>query len=159
MNSDCRKLIDGIRISEKTVKMMEKIKKLYVKYREIVNYLIVGLLTTVVSLGTYYICASFFLNPKNPVQLQIANVIAWIAAVTFAYFTNRKYVFESRNPNIGREAASFYLSRLGTLLMDMAIMFMTVTLMGMNDKIAKLIVQVVVTIANYVFSKLFVFKK
>jgi len=138
---------------------MKKIKELYIRYREIVSYLIVGGLTTVVSLGVYYGSVLTFLNPRNPVQLQIANVISWIAAVTFAYFTNRKYVFRSENKNIGREAFSFYCSRLGTLLMDMGIMFLLVTMMGMSDKIAKLIVQVVVTIANYLFSKLFVFRK
>ena len=58
-----------------------------------------------------------------------------------------------------REAGSFFLSRISTLLMDMAIMFVAVTLLGMNDKIAKLIVQVIVTIANYVISKFFVFQK
>ena len=134
-------------------------KNLYLKYKEIINYLIVGVLTTVVSLGTYYFCVSFFFDPQKPLQLQTANVIAWIAAVTFAYFTNRKYVFESVNQNIAKEAASFYLSRVSTLLMYNAIIFISVTLLGMNDKIAKLIVQVVVTVANYIFSKMFVFKK
>lgn len=135
------------------------IQKLYQKYREIINYLVVGVLTTVVSLGVYYLCVATFLNPDNGLQLQAANVISWIAAVTFAYFTNRKYVFASRNPNMMLEAFAFFLSRVGTLLMDMGVMFLAVTLSGMNDKIAKLISQVVVTIANYIFSKFFVFKK
>ena len=138
---------------------MKLIIDLYKKYKEIVNYLIVGGLTTVVSLGTYYGCVLTFLNPEKPVELQIANIISWIAAVTFAYFTNRKFVFESNNKNVVKEAGSFVLSRVSTLLMDMGIMFVTVSLFKMNDKIAKLIVQVVVTVANYVFSKLFVFKK
>ena len=126
--------------------------------REIVAYLIVGVLTTVVSLATYYICVLTFLDPQNPVQLQIANVISWIAAVTFAYFTNRKYVFQSTDPNIIKEGGAFFASRIGTLLMDMATMFLLVTLLGMNDKIAKLIVQVIVTVGNYVFSKFLVFR-
>lgn len=92
-------------------------------------------------------------------QLQIANIASWIASVTFAYFTNRKYVFESRNNNLVKEAFAFYMFRISTLLMDMAIMFVLVTLLHGNDKIAKLIVQVVVTVANYIFSKIFVFKK
>lgn len=135
------------------------IQKLYQKYREIINYLVVGVLTTVVSLGMYYLCVATFLDPGNSLQLQTANVISWIAAVTFAYFTNRKYVFASRNPNMMREACAFFLSRVGTLLMDMGVMFLAVTLSGMNDKIAKLISQVVVTVANYIFSKFFVFNK
>jgi putative flippase GtrA len=138
---------------------MKSIKSLYLKYKEIVNYLIVGVLTTVVSLGVYYICTVTFLDPKNAFQLQVANIISWIVSVIFAYFTNRKYVFESKNPNIVKEATSFFLSRVSTLLMDMGIMFVCVTLIGMNDKISKIISQVVVIISNYIFSKLFVFKK
>ena len=71
-------------------------KRLYEKYKEIINYLIVGVLTTVVSLGVYYACVYTVLDPNQPLQLQTANVISWVAAVTFAYFTNRRYVFESK---------------------------------------------------------------
>ena len=139
--------------------VMEKIKKIMGRYRELISYLIVGGLTTVVSLGTYYGCTLTVLDAAVPLQLQAANVLSWIAAVTFAYFTNRKYVFESRNQHMLKEAAAFYSSRLSTLLMDMGLMFLMVTILGWDDKIAKLIVQVVVTIANYVISKFFVFKK
>lgn len=138
--------------------MIKKVLNLYKKYEEIINYLIVGVLTTIVSLIVYYGLVLTFLNPDNAVQLQIANILSWGAGVTFAFFTNRKYVFKSKNKNIKKEAVSFVSSRIITLLMDMGIMFLTVTLLQMNDKIAKLISQVVITIANYVFSKLFVFK-
>ena len=97
---------------------MNTIKTLYQKYKELINYLIVGGLTTVVSLGVYYGCVLTFLNPEVPVQLQAANVLSWIAAVTFAYFTNRKYVFESKNEKRLQEAAAFYGSRVTTLLLD-----------------------------------------
>lgn len=139
--------------------MLEKIKALYMQYKELINYLIVGVLTTVVSLGTYYGCVLTFLDPNSAIQLQIANILSWIAAVTFAYFTNRKYVFESTNSNMIQEAMKFYASRLSTLGMDMLIMFVGVTWLGFSDKIMKLVVQVVVTIANYVISKFLVFKK
>ena len=138
---------------------MEKIKELYLKYKEIINYLIVGGLTTVVSLATYYACVFTFLDPENPIQLQAANIISWICAVTFAYFTNRRFVFESKNKNMLKEAIAFFAARVGTLLMDMGIMFVFVTCLHFNDKIMKLVVQVVVTIANYIFSKFLVFKK
>ena len=128
-------------------------------YREIFRYLIVGGLTTVVSLGVYYGLTWTVLDPNNGVQLQIANIVSWIAAVTFAYFANRKYVFRSENKNILQEAAAFFAARIGTLLMDMGIMFVFVTLLGFDDRIMKLVVQVVVTVANYVFSKLMVFRK
>ena len=127
-------------------------------YGEIIRYLIVGVLTTVVSLGVYYVCVLTFLNPQSALQLQAANVLSWIAAVTFAYITSRIYVFQSKCKDWLQEAAAFYSSRLLTLFMDMAIMFVVVTLCGMNDKLGKLVVQVVVTIANYIFSKLLVFR-
>lgn len=129
------------------------------KYGEIVRYLVVGVLTTVVSLGTYYGCVFTFLNPQSALQLQLANVISWIAAVTFAYVMSRIYVFQSKRKDVIQEILSFYSSRLLTLLIDMAIMFTMVTLCGMNDKLAKLVVQVVVTVANYIFSKMFVFRE
>ncbi|MCD7818472.1 MAG: GtrA family protein [Lachnospiraceae bacterium] len=135
------------------------LKKLYGKYREIINYLIVGVLTTVVSLTVYYACVLTFLDPQAALELQAANVISWIAAVTFAYFTNRKFVFESKAENIGKEMASFYASRVVTLLMDMGCMFLMVTCLGMNDKIAKLVVQVIVTVGNYILSKFVVFRR
>ena len=71
--------------------------ELYKKYRELVNYLIVGVLTTVVSLGIYYGCVWTFLDPGDAFQLQAANILSWIGAVAFAYVTNRRYVFESEN--------------------------------------------------------------
>lgn len=138
---------------------MEKIKNLYLKYKEIINYLIVGGLTTLVSLAVYYICVFTFLNPNNTIELQIANILSWIAGVTFAYFTNRKYVFESKNKNRLGEVTKFVSSRIGTLLLDMFIMWLGVTILLLNDKIIKIISQILVIVGNYVLSKLFVFKK
>lgn len=138
---------------------MKKIKELYMKYKEIINYLIFGVLTTVVSLVVYYICVYTFLNPEDAIQLQIANIFSWIAGVTFAYFTNRKFVFESEENNKLKEASKFVLARVVTLAMDMVIMWIGVTVLHLNDKIIKLISQVLIIISNYVFSKIFVFKK
>ena len=138
---------------------MNKVKELYLKYKEIINYLIFGVLTTVVSLVTYYICVYTILNPDNAVQLQIANVISWIISVAFAYITNRKFVFESKEKNKIKEASKFVTSRIATLLMDMAIMYVGVTVLRFNDKIMKLISQVVVIVMNYILSKILVFKK
>ena len=139
--------------------MFQSLKELYIKYKEIINYLIVGGLTTVVSLVTYYLCVLTFLDPNDPIQLQIANVISWIFAVTFAYFTNRKYVFESKNKNLLKEGSAFFGARIATLLMDMAFMALLVSVLHMNDKIAKILVQVLIVIANYVLSQFFVFRK
>ena len=133
--------------------------KILNKHREVIMYLIFGVLTTLISLLVYYGLVYTVLNPEDAIQLQIANIISWVAGVTFAYFTNRKYVFESKNKNKLKEAGSFVLARVATLVMDMAIMFLGVTILAFNDKIIKIISQVVVIVANYVFSKIFVFKK
>ena len=140
-------------------KLWNKGIDLYHQYEELVNYIIVGGLTTLVSLATYYICVLTFLDPDIGIELQLANIISWICAVVFAYITNRKFVFKSKSENISKEISSFVSSRVVTLLLDMLIMYVFVTLLHFNDKIFKLIVQVVVTIINYVFSKIFVFKK
>lgn len=139
--------------------MLDNLKELYKKYREVIMYLIFGVLTTVVSLATYYLLVYTILNPDNALQLQIANIISWIAGVIFAYITNRSVVFQSKNQNKIKEAGSFVLARVVTLLMDMLIMFVGVTLLKGNDKILKLVSQVIVIVSNYIFSKLFVFKK
>ena len=132
---------------------------IYHKHEEIFNYIIVGGLTTAVSLGTYYLCVLTFLNPKIDIQLLIANIISWVCAVAFAYITNRIFVFKSKDKNIGKEITTFVSSRILTLLMDIAIMHVFVIMLHFNDKIFKLIVQVIVTVLNYIFSKIFVFKK
>lgn len=135
------------------------IKDLYYKYKEIINYLVFGVLTTVVSLVTYYILTFTVLDAKNVFQLQIANIISWITCVTFAYITNRKYVFDSKNNNIIKEALSFYASRLTSLVIDMGLMYIFVSVLHYSDSIMKLIVQVIIIVLNYILSKLFVFKK
>lgn len=138
-------------------KFSQLLKKILNK--EVIMYLIFGVLTTVVSLLVYYGCIYTFLNPENAVQLQIANIISWIAGVAFAYITNRKFVFESNESNQLKEISKFVTSRLATLFLDMIIMFIGVTCLHGNDKIVKLISQVLVITGNYIFSKLFVFKK
>lgn len=133
--------------------------KLYHKYEEIINYIIIGGLTTVVSLLVYYGLTYTIFNPNVSIELQITNIISWIASVTFAYFTNRKYVFKQKNKMNLKEAFDFYLSRVSTLVLDMLLMYILVTKLSFNDKIIKLIVQIVVIILNYVLSKIFVFKE
>ena len=134
-------------------------KKIYNKYKEVIMYLIFGVLTTLFSLAVYWILTVTLLDPNNPILLQIANIISWIAGVTFAYITNRKYVFESKNKNKKKEITTFVTARIVTLLFDMIIMGVGVTILHFNDKIMKLLSQFIVITSNYIFSKLFVFKK
>ena len=140
---------------------MKKIKELYLKYEEIINYLIFGVLTTVVSVITYYIFANFLFQEKNDITVQISNVLSWICAVIFAYTTNRKFVFKSKSTGKDKlkEIFNFFIARVSSLVIDMAMMFVLFSVMHIDDTISKIIVQFVVVIVNYVFSKLFVFKK
>ena len=141
---------------------MNKIKELYLKYKEIINYLIFGVLTTIVALLTKWSLLFTILNASNGFELQIAVVLSWIIAVLFAYFTNRKFVFESNNNNKIKEFINFIIARLATLLLDMFIMWFFVTLLKLNTDlyvlIFTLISQLLIIISNYIFSKLFVFK-
>lgn len=136
---------------------------LYKKHKEIINYLIFGVLSTIVSLGTKYVLLFTILEASNAIELQISVIMSWIAAVLFAYFTNRTFVFESKNKNKLKEFVSFIIARISTLLLEMLIMWFFVTLLKLNSNlyviIFTLISQAAVIIGNYIFSKLFVFKK
>lgn len=133
--------------------------ELYKKYKEIINYLIFGFLTTAVSLIAYYLVTLTILDPNVSLELQIANVISWIVGVLFAYFTNRAFVFNSKNENKLKEFITFTGARVSTLLLDMAVMFIFVTLLKGNDKVFKIVSQIIVIVGNYLLSKLIVFKK
>lgn len=139
--------------------MIKKLYKIYKNYEEIINYLIVGFLTTVLSLSIYYISVLTILDPNISIQLQIANILSWIGGVIFAYVTNRKVVFKSVDKNVKKEASKFLGARLLTLFFDMLFMFLTVTLFKFNDKIMKIISNIIVIVLNYLFSKMFVFLK
>ncbi len=144
---------------------MKKIKELYFKYEEIINYLIVGVLTTIVSWLAYGLCKFVLDVNGNNLHMQIAVLIRWFAGVLFAYFTNRKYVFKSEETNKVKEFISFTSSRVITYFMDALIMaflpgLLPEKLFGLDcDWQATLISAVVVTISNYIFSKFLVFTK
>lgn len=138
--------------------MNRELMALWRKYREIISYVIVGGLTTLVSMALFYGCTWTFLDGNNAFQLQAANVISWVGAVAFAYVTNRVFVFRSTNENKLKEIAAFVSSRLLTLLLDMAVMFILATLMKVDYNISKIIATVLVMIGNYVVSKLLVFR-
>lgn len=140
---------------------MNNITILYKKYQEIINYLIVGVLTTIVSIVTYFLF-SLILNIENNILFILANVLSWICAVVFAYITNKKFVFNTTTSNKKEEIKVFSMfvsSRITTLLIELAFMFITVKVILIDDKIAKVIAQFIVIVLNYILSKLFVFKK
>ena len=138
--------------------MIQIIKQLYFRYKELINYVIVGGLTTVVSLASYYFFTTAFLDPQDPFQLMTANTLSWICAVSFAYITNRKFVFESKSADKLREMLKFFNARVSTLLIEMACMTLLVNVLHWNDRISKFAVQFIVMALNYIFSKLFVFR-
>lgn len=127
------------------------------KYKEILLYLIFGGLTTVVSIVIYWLLTEVL--PMDPLA---ANIISWIGAVTFAYGTNRTWVFESRASGTGqilKEAASFYGGRLITLGLEELMLLVGIRLLELPNMPVKLVAQVLVIVLNYVISKLFVFHK
>lgn len=134
-------------------------KEKYLKYEEIINYLVVGILTTIVSLSTYYLLRySVFIN-NTQINIQISNIISFVLAVLFSYYFNQSWVFKSnkRGREKQKEFISFIISRILTLFLDMICMFIFTYFMHISDKIAKLIVQVIITLANYVIGKFIVF--
>lgn len=140
--------------------MMEKIKELMKKYEEIIVYLIVGVLTTIFSWAACFVAEFLGLDSANDFQNFIINTIGWVAGVLFAYPLNRKWVFHSTNPKIMKEFIGFAGSRLSTWILDIVIMWLTVNVLSMHYWIAKIFISsVIVTILNYVFSKILIFKK
>ena len=126
--------------------------------KEIIVYIVVGILTTLIGLIVYYFLTYFFLNPVNKIELQCANIITWIISVIFAFFANRVYVFHSCQSKIV-EAFKFIFARISSLLLDMALMFILVSVMKFNHVVTKLFVQIIVILTNYILSKFLVFKK
>ena len=131
---------------------MEKIKEIYKKYKEIINYLIFGFLTTVINFVSYYICARIF----------ISSILAWFISVLFAYITNKLLVFDQHTDNIKfliKEMVSFFLARIASgILFDVGTFAVMVKVLHINDIISKFITQVMTIITNYLLSKLVIFK-
>lgn len=124
---------------------------------ELVSYLFVGVATTVVNYVVYYFATRTF-----GMGVMAGTWTAWVFAVAFGYAANKAFVFKTHCENTAalvKECASFFAMRLVSLGMETVLMYLTVTVMGMNDLVMKLIVNLLVIIANYVFSKLFIFKK
>ena len=111
--------------------------------------------TTIVSIGSYAICTSLF-----SIHYQVSNIISWFFAVAFAFITNKLFVFKVKsNDKLLYEIYQFVKFRILSLLIDMACMYILVDLFSINDIISKILVQFIVVALNYIFSKLFIFKK
>lgn len=137
--------------------MIKNCLNLYKKYEEIINYIVVGGVTTIISILSYYLFR-IILSSNTNLNVQISTVFSCIVAVTFAYFANRIFVFKSNNSR-KTEAVKFVTSRIMSLLIEMLVMFILTSVVKINDKVAKVLVQFIIVILNYLFSKIFVFKK
>lgn len=136
---------------------MERLLNVYKRYKEIINYIIFGVLTTLVNFVVYFFCIEVL-----GIYYIVANMIAWFLSVVFAYVTNRIYVFEKVNFSIYavvRELILFFGARLLSGVIETASLFLMVDMIGFGSKESKIAVAVIVVILNYIFSKLIVFKK
>ena len=141
--------------------MVEKIKALCVKHREILVYLIVGVLTTLVSWAVKFLWNFlFYAGTSTPtvVQNTILSVVENASGIAFAYPTNRRWVFQSKNPNILAEAGSFVGSRLATMAMSWLLNLLLTNALGIPMAVSTIVSAVFVVIANYLISKLLVFR-
>ncbi|MBO5556537.1 MAG: GtrA family protein [Oscillospiraceae bacterium] len=142
--------------------MVEKVKALCVKYREFLVYFIVGCLTTVVSWGCKFLWgAIFYAGVTLPTvgQNTVLSIVENVSGIAFAYPTNRRWVFQSRNPNILAEMSGFVGSRLATWALSYGLNLLLVNVFRVDYRITTMLVSVVVFVSNYVLSKLVVFKK
>ena len=137
--------------------MVNKIRILIARYSDMITYLVFGVLTTIVNYMVY-----IPLYNHMHFSATTSNIIAWCAAVLFAYVTNKPFVFRSHDwsvqtvlPEFGR----FVGCRIGSGALETAILFLSVDLLGWNGNIWKLLTSVLVVVLNYIASKLIVFKK
>ena len=151
--------------------MMKKIKTLFIKYKEIITYIIFGVLTTLVNFFSFWLFTKIFGEDLYLVN----NAIAWVVGVVFAYVTNKLFVFESKSWDlklITKEITGFLGARIFSFLVEEGGMFLFISVLGLGEKslalagftitgqfIVKILLAVIVVVLNYVFSKFFVFRK
>ena len=136
---------------------MKLIKELFNKYKELIMYGIMGVLTTIINIIAFTICEKTF-----GIAALVSNVIAWVIAVIFAYITNKLLVFESKSFKkevLIKEITSFTSARIFSLILEEIIIYVMIDLMNINSLIVKVFSNIVVIVINYIFSKLVIFKK
>lgn len=124
--------------------------------KEMVNYLVFGVLTTAVNIVCFWILDKWF-----GMDYKIATTIAWVLSVVFAFVTNKLYVFNSQHSEVSavlREFISFIFFRLLSYLLDLATMIILIEILKADSMVAKIIANIFVVIFNYFASKYFIFK-
>ncbi len=130
---------------------------MYRKYEEGINYLIFGFLAFVLNYVLYFLFSS-----AMQMHYMAATALSWVLTVVFAYWTNRTFVFKSKNKDaqsLGKEFLSFIGARVATEVLELALMFLMVDCVELNEYLSKFACQVIVIVANYFLSKLWIFKE
>lgn len=138
-------------------KLFKNAWDMYKTHEEGINYLIFGFLAFVLNYVLFYVFETWM-----HIDYMIATALSWLITVVFAYWTNRTFVFKSKNTggtNIFKEFCSFIGARIATELLELLLMYLMVDLAHINSNIAKLIAQAVVIISNYILSKIWIFKE
>lgn len=136
---------------------MTKIKQLWQQYASVISYLVFGVLTTVVNIGVFDV-----LDTYAHWNYQVATVLAWFISVLFAYITNKLWVFDSKTTTsqaLMTELGSFFFFRILSLFMDMAMMWLGISILHASPLITKVVDNVVIVVVNYLFSRVFIFKR
>ncbi|MDD6216136.1 MAG: GtrA family protein [Roseburia sp.] len=129
----------------------------YKKNKEVLLYLFFGGLTFLVSVISYA-----YFNVTLGINELVANIISWVLAVAFAFFTNRIWVFQAPTKTVSQflmQLIRFFMGRVATLVVEEVILLVFITILGFNSMVVKVIAQVIVIVLNYVISKLVVFRK
>ncbi len=129
-----------------------KMNKLFAKYKEPIYYILFGIATTLVNIVAY------FLLSKTSLSTAVSTASAWLISVIFAFFTNRKYVFNAGKNNFLKQLIGFFSMRIATGALDVLIMIIFVDALRFNDMLIKVLSNILVIILNYIFSKFLVFK-
>ncbi|MFD0896582.1 GtrA family protein [Loigolactobacillus binensis] len=135
---------------------MSTIKQLYRQHQAVLNYLFFGGLTTLINIVVFGL-----LHQLTAWNYQFDNIVAWLLSVLFAYITNKRWVFKATTTAgsaLVREVSSFFLFRGLSLLLDMLIMWLGISVLGGSALLTKIIDNILVVVINYVFSKVFIFK-
>ena len=136
---------------------MEKLKQLWKKHKELILYVFFGGCTTMINIVSYFACRELLHLPVVP-----ADVLAWLVSVIFAYVTNKLFVFESKSWRLMlvlKEGAAFLAARVFSLGVDVAMLYVTVAVLGWWELPMKVLANVVVIVINYIFSKWIIFRK
>lgn len=132
--------------------MIQKLKQLYQTKKEIINYLIFGLLTTIVNYIVFFLLLLLF----KQIPTVISNTIAWFISILFAYFTNRRWVFQSQAKGLKAILIEFWwflIARIFSLFIDNLIVYLGIDRWHQNELLVKLVSQILIVILNYLFSK------